>query len=321
MVYNLFVGFFARDLNFLLYSVFAFNFAMAASCINGVLDAYLLPGLSLTPSHFLMCFSSAGLIASTIFVYRFLNIKETWPSIWPGFVISTSVGCVTFVAGLFSGNHSCQEIFGFMVDINVALTTIFLLICALVVYWRGFVLAKFMVLSWIAIFAGVMGWFGMMLGWLPQSFLTQNSLILGNLGEMLIISLGLAYKINILDSEKHIANLKARDRERYHRLVRVLSHDIANALTVASQYVMRLNRFALGVEESKFLKRLDHVIEKLRQTLDFVREEEKLKSFEESVKLVPVDLCEVVAEACSFSRRRCQARPSICARKCQVERT
>jgi signal transduction histidine kinase len=297
ILYNLAVGIYTRDIHFLLYSVFAISFATATSCVNGV-DAYLFPNLSFSCSHHLMVFSSLGVISGTIFVYNFLNIRETLPQVRPIFALLVGLALITFVAGFFSGPH--LQPLGYVIDSTIALSALFLLVCAVIVYWRGYVLAKFMIFSWASLLAGILAWYAMMVGWLPHFFVTQNALIFGNLGEMLIISLGLAYKINILDHQARLASHQAKEKERYHLLVKVLSHDIANALQVAGLYVLRLTNASLTPQELKSLNRLNEVIAKMRQTLGFVREEEKLKSFQEAVKLSPVDLNEVVTEVMQF---------------------
>jgi adenylate cyclase len=152
---------------------------------------------------------------------------------------------------------------------------------------------------------GVLGWFGMTYGILPHSSITSHALMFGNLGEMLVLSLGLAYKINILDKEKRRAELQAQEKERYHRLVKVLSHDVANSISIFSGYLRRLRRSHEAQTDVPTISKLEAVVENMKGILDLVRGEEALKSFQISASLKPVNLREVIQEVVAFYDEAC----------------
>ena len=68
----------------------------------------------------------------------------------------------------------------------------------------------------------------------------------------LILSLGLGYQIVTLSAEKEEALEKAKVKEKLQRLIRVLSHDIANSLQVA---ILNL-KSASKVEDPRVSKKI-----------------------------------------------------------------
>jgi signal transduction histidine kinase len=303
ILYNLFIGIYARDLNYFLYAFFAAAVASASLNTQGFFDAYIFTNMSFTVSDYLMVFSSVAILASVLFVYRFLNIRYVFREARIGFWVLGASGLITFIVGLIQIPNT-QVVFGHMVDLTIVLLLFYLIACGVITLKRGYKLAQFFLLSWASLFVGVMGWFGMTYGFFPNTAVTSNALIFGNLGEMLILSLGLAYKIAILDQEKKQALIQAQDKEKYHRLVKVLSHDIANAIAIFSGYLYILKRNIQGERELKTIGKLENVLDNTKGMLGLVREEEVFNSFKASVTLRPVDLCEVIQEVVSFYEDR-----------------
>lgn len=303
IVYNLFIGLYAKDLNYFFYAFFASSVAAASLNTQGFFDAYVVTDLPFTVSHYLMVFSSVGILASLIFVYRFLNIRIVLPEARLGFWILGGSGCLTLIYGL-SRFGNLQLFFGHLVDLTIVSVLFYLIACGLVAYYRGYKLARFFLFSWVSLLFGVMAWFGMTYGVFHNTTFTSNSLLFGNMGEMLILSLGLAYKIAVLDQEKKQAEIEARDKDRYHRLVKVLSHDVANAIHIFSGYLFVLKRNLTGGSEMKTITKLENILENTKEMLGLVRQEEVFNSYRQSVTLRPVDLHEVAEDAVSFYEDR-----------------
>lgn len=304
VVYNLFIGVSARDINYFYYAFFTSALALTALNMQGFIDSYMLTHQSFTASHYLMAFSSTAIVASLLFVYHFLNIPQTFPKANAGFWILGILGLLLFIEGIFPIENS-QVIFGHLIDGLVVVLLCFLVTCGVVVYRRGYKLAQFFLLSWVSMIVGVLGWFGMTYGLLHHSAITSHALMFGNLGEMLVLSLGLAYKINTLDKEKRRAELQAQEKERYHRLVKVLSHDVANSISIFSGYLRRLQKSLDPHPELATIGKLEAVVENMKGILDLVRGEEALKSFQISATLKPVNLREVLQEVAAFYEEAC----------------
>ena len=305
ILYNLFVGLYAKDLNYFLYAFFTTALASASLNTQGFFDAFVLTDSNFTLSHFLMMFSSLGILSCLLFVYRFLNISQVLPKARYGFWIVGVSGLITLVVGAFPVSKM-QLFFGHMVDATIVSLLIYLIGCGVLALRKGYKLAQFFLLSWVSLFVGVMGWFGMTYGLFENTPLTSYALLFGNMGEMLILSLGLAYKIAILDQEKKQALVQAQEKEKYHRLVKVLSHDVANAISILAGYLSILKRSVKGEIEIRTLMKLDGVLGNMNGMLGSVRKEEILTAFKFAVTLRSVDLVEVLHEVVSYYEDRTQ---------------
>ena len=301
IVYNFFIGLIVKDSNYFYYSVFALTTLCAALCIQGFLDIHFYNFLGASPSFRLMIFSSAAVVACLAFGYKFLSIDTYFPQLKLGYKIISLAGILTFIVGFFPNYNGSQIVFGHMVDLTIATAIIYNLCCGVLVYRRGNNLALFFLMSWLSIFVGLFTWFGLKYGVLAYSNITSNSVMFGNLGEMLILSFGLAYKFNIIDKEKNVALEKANQKEHYHRLVKVLSHDVASALSIFYGYINKLQNSSNHSESDlKTIGRLEKTANTLGEMLESVREEEVFNSFKLSAKLVPVDLFEIVQDTVFF---------------------
>lgn len=304
ILYNVFIGFYSRDSNYFLYAMFAGSFCASVLNSHGFFDAFAFRNLPFSISQYLMVFSSVAIFSALAFAYRFLNIAQYFPKSKIYFGVLAISAAVTLINGLFPIPNS-QVVFGHLVDLTIVSMVIFLITCGFVVYNRGYILARFFLLSWLSVFFGILGWFGMTYGLFRNTSLTSSALMIGNMGEMLILSLGLAYKINILDSEKKEALTRARDKEKYHRLVKVLSHDIANSIMLFGAYLQRLkNQVMASSGDLQVVGKLESLVKSMEDMLSLVRSEETLKSFKLSVSLQPVELLEVLHEVVSFYEDR-----------------
>lgn len=300
VIYNFLVGVFSRQKVFVYYSAFALSFALTTLAITGFLDVTFLPNATWTPSNYLMCFSSFSVLSATTFVYQFLDIKKYLPRARWGFLLILIAGSITFIAGFFAPMTQAQWFFGNLVDLVISVSTLYLMIIAIRVHRQGNPMAKIMILSWASVLFGVAIYLLTLVGILPNMFLTQNALVFANSADMLILALGLAYKLTVLDAEVKFANQRLKENERYQTLVKVLSHDIANALAVISAYISRLRNATLGAPEQRAVDKIYDATNRMMDTLSFVREEEKLKSFQQTARLENVDLHEVVHDVIGF---------------------
>ncbi|MEZ0392422.1 MAG: 7TM diverse intracellular signaling domain-containing protein, partial [Pseudobdellovibrionaceae bacterium] len=307
IAYNLFIGVYTRDVNYFLYILFAGALCVVSLNTQGFFDAYVFSRLPWTLTYYLKIFTSLAILASLVFVFQFLNASQVLPRLKFGFWAFGLSATVTLILGFFP-NLELQEICGAWTDLTSNCLLFFLLFCGYLAYRRGHKLVQFYLLSGVWNLFGVIAWFGLNYGWLEGSGWTPYSLLIGSMGEMLVLSLGLAYKINILDQEKRQALLEANEKERYHRLVRVLSHDVSNAILIFSGYVHRLKRFIQGSRESEILNKLELSLGNMTDMLGLVRNEEAFKSFQLSVVLRPLDLHEVVNEIVSFYEDQFQSK-------------
>ncbi len=300
LIYNLLLGLYSDDKVYLYYFLFASTVAGVSMNITGFLDSSLFPGLPFTFSHYLMIFSSSTVVTSLLFCYQFLDLKRFAPNFGLVFKGIAFLSVICFFQGFFSGNTSYQFFFGNLIDATIVLTMVAVVTAAAFAFKNGQPLGAFFLLSWVPILTGVGCWFLKNFGVLPSNKWTLNAIALGNLGEMLILSLGLAYKIVIMDQERKKALDQAKEKDRYQNLVKILSHDISNGLLLLNGYLKKIESQKNPVQQSEFINKAKVSLKNLLGILGFVRAEEAIKAFEQSVRLKPILLAEVLMEISQY---------------------
>ncbi|WP_374000438.1 7TM diverse intracellular signaling domain-containing protein [Bdellovibrio bacteriovorus] len=298
VIYNLLLGLFTHQKDYLSYSLFAASFGATAVVLHGVVDTYIWPNAPFVFSNYLMFFSSLTLFSASFFVGRFLNIKKDFAVGYWGVRLFQALALVTMGASFFAPAQRGLFFFGYWIDLSIAAAIVFFVFCGFYcLYRQGNRLARYFLFSWLVVLLGTMVWLASFHGLVGNNAWTQYSLLLANLGEMLILSLGLAYKIKILNDEKMRAQQAAEDKERYHRLVRVLSHDVANTVSGLMYHSEMLQEYCQGEAEQQHLNRITKSIEQLNGILRSVRQEEIFQTNRAHLDLQAVELSPACWEA------------------------
>lgn len=298
VIYNFSIGLFTLQKDHILYSLFAASFGTTAMTVHGIMDAYLFPNSILVFSNYLMFFSSLSLIMASLFVERFLNIQQDFKIGYWGVRFFAGAAFVSLLASFFVPHFRSLYFFGYWIDISIGLAITFFIFCGIYSRQkRNYVLANFFLLSWLVLFLGTSVWLSSLHGLIHITPFTQYSLLFANLGEMLVLSLGLAYKIKVLDQEKKAALLAAEEKDRYQRLVKVLTHDVANTLGGLQFHSEALKELTEDANHQAHAERIYNSTNKLDKMLRSVRGEEMLHSFKAHTSLKWVELNSACLEA------------------------
>lgn len=298
VVYNLLLGLFTTQKDHLSYSFFAASFGVTALVLHGVFDSYLIPNSRFVFSNYLMFFSSVSLFSASLFVERFLSIKKEFAVGYWGLRVFAALSVVTMVGSLFAPTYRELFFLGYLIDVSISAAILFFIFCGFYSLLRyGHKLASYFLLSWLVVLIGTFIWFASIHGFITGNIYTQYSLLLANLGEMIVLSLGLAYKIRVLDEEKRLAQQAAVDKERYHRLVRVLSHDVANTVSGLLYHSEMLKDHISAQAADTHLDRINKSTNKLNQILKSVRQEEVYHVFKQNAEMQLVELASACWEA------------------------
>ncbi|WP_413578212.1 7TM diverse intracellular signaling domain-containing protein [Bdellovibrio sp. HCB290] len=297
VAYNFLLGVYTNERDYLVYSFFAGCFGVTALVLHGVIDTYIFPNRYLVFSNYLMFFSSLTTFAACLFVKRFLNITREIPICFWGIRIGKGLALVPLVASFFANSH--RELFwlGYWIDGTIAACILFFIFCGFYMYFKhAHKLAVYFLFSWAVVLVGTFVWLVSFYGVIPNTSVTKYSLLFANLGEMVILSLGLAYKIRILDEQKRRAQQAAEDKERYHRLVRVLSHDVANTASGLLYHSEMLKMHIQSEGAVAHLDRIHSATDQLIQILKSVRHEEVYHVFKEHADLEILELLPICEE-------------------------
>lgn len=298
--YNLFLYFASREKNYLYYCLFGFAISFTVMAMTGFIDN-LFSFLNVSLSQHLILFSSSSLMTCILFARSFNNLDQITPRLVKVLHFIFGGTLFIFLAAIgpwdkfFGGAH-----LGTLIDIFIPLGVFLMIVGAFISYRKGNVMAKFYLVSWFFMFGGTFIYFAHYTKLLERNFLTSHSIMWGNVFEMIVVSLGLAYKIAILDREKKEALILARGKREYERLVRVLLHDIGNPLNLIKYYVSMKTKSPESFQknEEKAWNKISLGTNKIKEIIEFHRDQEMNISKEASeLKLEKISLEDIVEES------------------------
>jgi len=208
--YNLFVFIALRDLDYFYYVMYIIGFGMFQFCWNGLGYEYLWQDAvwwnNITPIFF-MSFTGVWVI---LFSRGFLNTKQYTPKVdrWLSFLIWL---CVVLNALSFILNYSTAIKLAYIVPIALLPTII---PTGIIVLRKGFRPARYYLLAWtlflVTAVLSVLRNFGLM----PTNFISLYGTQIGSALEVVLLSLGLADRINTFRHEKEEAQHAALENQK-----------------------------------------------------------------------------------------------------------
>lgn len=206
LLYNLLLFLSVRDPLYLLYVGMVAGMGIGQVSLNGYGNLWLWPesgawGHWALPWGFALC----GLTGA-IYTRRFLETPRYTPGMdrWIG-VFIILFGLLTFLGPPLMPYT--------WVAIGVSLTGLGFALLAVAVgvktYLAGSPGARYFLIAWTLLLAGVAVMAARNLGWLPTNWWTLNLMQIGSALEMLLLSLALAERINILQRDKTSAQAEA----------------------------------------------------------------------------------------------------------------
>jgi signal transduction histidine kinase len=224
ILYNLILYVSLRDKNYLYYLLFAIiNSHLNLLAVNFPTGIYSYLGIDW--AAILGLYRLLGPLTAFLFTRAFLQTRDNYPLLDWVFRIYMSGLILLMLAFPFTPNALLQTV----ENIYFLVGIIILLLSGWISLRSGFSPSRYY-LAGIGIFLLAMFIYlsaGAKL--LPANPFTLNILVAGQAAEMLLMSLALAGKVKILQSQKDRAETAAETKS---RLIRILSHDIANPLTV-----------------------------------------------------------------------------------------
>lgn len=297
--YNLIIGYFTQQLSMIYYSYFIFGIGSLSLNMQGILDQWF-HQLKIPPSHLLFYFTCFALISSIQFSAFFLDLKQNSRRIYRLHQILMVLTALLALYRLFFHSEWFEPYIGITLDSLVLMTSLTVLCSNVLETLKKNTLAALYLLAWGFLFIGVLIFYLAYYGLIERNTFTVYSIQWGALLEMLTISLALAYKINVLDAKAQVAEKHLMNKNRYQNLVRTLSHDIANPLTIIMQYteLFMLDPVKNVHKAPDFFNRIERATKNISQIIARVREQEKqIRDSIEIQNLQPVNLLEVINDS------------------------
>ena len=287
IVYNFSIGISTKSSAYLFYSLFSSSFLLTSVVINGVIDYYCFSQLNYFFIKHLMFFSGLSLLSATVFTYTYLQVKKM-PKKYFHYCFRIVFLMSIFFIGISFFVEQNRSLFwvGQFIDISIVMSLIYFILVSIIQYKNGLTEAIYYLMSWLFVIASVVVWL---------VYKQEYFLIFGNASELITLSMGLAYRINRLSIEKNIAEKNVLFLSKYKRLLKVISHDVSNAMTII-KLVIRKAKQNPQMDEKAILniQKIDNSANKIIEILNTVKAEENLHLSADGLHLVDVNLKDCV---------------------------
>ncbi|TGL76627.1 7TM diverse intracellular signaling domain-containing protein [Leptospira yasudae] len=204
MAYNFFLFIGTRDRSYLFYVLFLTGYVLFQACLNGLAFQYLWPDSIWWANSSLPFFMFFGGGWGAQFSREFLRMKSYHP-------LLDRILLSYFFLGMISSVLSLG--LNFSIGIKLAIAYVFFMVVllissGLVSIFKGYRAARFYLSAWIFLLLGIVTYILKTLTLFPSNFVTEYSIQFGSSFEVVLLSLALADRINILKKEKEEAQKK-----------------------------------------------------------------------------------------------------------------
>lgn len=232
LVYNLFIYLSVRDTSYLYYILYIASFGLYQLSVNGVAAEYFWPNNPWWTNAAVPFLIGSAALFGSLFARSFLHTAQH--SRWLDRVLLTLAACgaVVMVLALLTSYAVALRL-----ATGLALVfTVTIFIAAIKAWYCGQRMARYFIIAWSAFLLGGVINTMMVLGYLPNMFLTMYASQLGSAIEVALLSLALADRINGM-------------REQQAQIL----FDASQKLEVLNQQLARSNRL-----KDEFLATLTH---------------------------------------------------------------
>jgi hypothetical protein len=199
--YNFFLLLSIKDISYLYYILYIFGIMSFSLIFSGYAFEFLWPNAPLFGNIILPIMIGFLLLFAGIFTMHFLRMKELTPIIYKILFGLNIVFFIIIPLSIFLPYKMIIKIATY----SVLPFAIFALVGSFFSYKKGWKPARFYVIAWTVVLIGMFVLSLKQLGKLPNNFFTEYSLQIGSALEVILLSLGLADRINVLKQEKEKA--------------------------------------------------------------------------------------------------------------------
>ena len=303
-VYNLFLYFSLRHRSYLYYVLVICTTSFTNLTLNGLAYQFFWPDAPWWNTRSIVFFMCLGCIFALFFANSFLEFDKNLPTgkklLWPILGFNGFNLLLCFI--------SYQLALQLMV-IGLSSMVLFVLVSGAICWTRGARQARFFILAWFVFLVGVLMSLLADSGLLPLTFITRNIWQVSAVFEVVLLSLALADRINILRAEKKEAVMRAQENqllavenlkrsdELKDEFLAITSHELRTPLYGIIGLAQSLTDGVAGTVTPVMKKNLELIVASGRRLTGLVNDLldfSKLKHGAMDIKLQPIRLKELV---------------------------
>ena len=296
-LYNLFLFFSLRDRNYLYYVLYIISYGFTQLSLNGIAYEYLWPDLPLWSNKSLAFLVGFLLLWLSKFSSNFLITRIHAPK--TDKLFSMLVG-LSLLVMLFSFTGAYQM--AARVGVGLLLAFVLLAMTAGIITWlKGYRPARYFVIAWFIFLFGSFLYLLRAFGAAPNNFITTYSMQIGSTLEVVLLSLALADRINVMRREKEeaqalaIDNLHKADKLKDEFLANT-SHELKTPLNGIIGIAEALIDGSAGKVTSAQSSRLTMILTSGKRLLNLVNDIldfSKLRHHDIALRKEPVDMRQI----------------------------
>lgn len=198
LVYNLFIYLSVRDVSYLYYILYIASFGMYQVSVNGAGIAYFWPDNPWWANAATPLFIGAAGLFGCQFARHFLQMNRVSRGFDRLLMLLMAGGALVMALAVTLRYGVALR----MATVLALLFTVSIFTAALYAWWRGLRVARWFIIAWTAFLVGGLVNTLMVLGYLPNVFITMYASQLGSALEVALLSLALADRINSLREQQ-----------------------------------------------------------------------------------------------------------------------
>tara|TARA_B100000029_G_scaffold249100_1_gene245872 strand:- start:1097 stop:3706 length:2610 start_codon:yes stop_codon:yes gene_type:complete len=196
-VYNLFIFFTTKSLTYLFYVLYVFFYGMALFIMQGFSQRFLAPESIWIPNNGLFFFIGSATLFLSLFTISILRLKEQSKILYIGALFFAFTSFLICLSSFFS-THYFNLLF---VELNAPLELLYLIFCGIYIARKKYRPAYYYLLAFFFMALGAIIYILMIGGAVPSNLITNQSLFIGNALELILLSLGVGDRFNIIQDE------------------------------------------------------------------------------------------------------------------------
>ena len=204
-LYNTFLYITVRDKTYLYYIIYLATVILTQCSIQGYTFQYLWPNSTFLAQWSAFIFSPMVGVASAYFMRIFLNTALFTPKLEKGFKYFNIAYAITFLLAVFGYFNISYT----LITACAASLSLYMMIGAYLIFKKGFKPARYFLLAWSMFLTGVTIYSMTNVGALPINNFTFYTMPFGAAAEVVLLSLALADRINVLKKEKEESQAEA----------------------------------------------------------------------------------------------------------------
>ncbi|MDH5680864.1 MAG: PAS domain S-box protein [Spirochaetota bacterium] len=205
MLYNFFLYITIKDISYLYYVIFIFTLIKFYLVYDGISFQLLPFDLGFWFNHKFHLTLFISIVSGLLFIRSFLNINKSDFKLNITLLFAIFLGVLGILVSIFLTNHIIISISNFYGLIVVCV----IIVAALLRLKKGYRPALYILIAWSAFVLGCIALVLTVLDILPFSLYTHHAMKFGSAVEVILLSLALGDRINIIKYEKEIAQNEA----------------------------------------------------------------------------------------------------------------